>query len=122
MMKKYSILSFIILIMFFSLVACSNLDSFQGKIEGIEENQLLVDCTDAVNRNKSGDIPAVGYLCNVHINDNLMVIDQKGDQIDVNLLKSNQVVEVILDKPKNIGTSPSSREVEAKEILVLSED
>jgi hypothetical protein len=97
-------------------------NSFQGSVEGIEGSELLVDCTDTVNRNKDGDVEALGYLCSIQIDENLEIIGQDGKQIDVQYLKSNQVVEVIMDNPKKIGNSVGSRKIVAKKIIILTEE
>ncbi|QHJ70033.1 MULTISPECIES: hypothetical protein [Planococcaceae] len=109
----------IILLLLFLLASCSSpVDSFEGEIWDMKSNTLLVDCSSTVNRDAEGDIPSVAYLCNVEVTEDTVITNANSEQININDLKEEQFVQIILDEEKDI--SPKNRDVTAAEIIVLN--
>lgn len=79
---------------------------------------MEVDCSDAVNRNKNGDIPSLGYLCNVNVTEDTLITDNNGKLLTIEDLQQGQTIIVILKEKADIRES--KRDVFAMEIKVLN--
>lgn len=100
------------------IAGCSTpIASIEGLIGNVNQNSIEVDCTDAVNRDKKGDIPSIGYFCNVNVTEDTLIIDNKGKSITIEDLQQGQTVNVILKVKADI--SLNKRVVTATEIKVI---
>lgn len=115
MMKYLSLLLTVLL-----LVSCNQISSFEGMVSEINQNNVLVDCSGAVNKNEKGGIDALGYSCSVEVTKDTVITDNNDKVITINDLESGQMVKVILAKNKNISKGMKSREVSAEKILILN--
>lgn len=114
-MKYFSIFVFLALI-----VGCSSLvSSFEGRVGSVSQNSIEVDCSNAVNRDKKGAIPDIGYICHVDVTEDAIITDNNGKLITIKDLQQGQTVIVILKEKMDIRED--KRDVIAKEIKVLSE-
>jgi hypothetical protein len=98
--------------------------SFEGFIDSIEgDSKLYVECSKAIiERNSEGVADTMARLCSVLINKDTLIIGLDGNSLDKDSLKEGQIVKIVLDKPKDINEDVSSRNVKAKEIIVLEEN
>ena len=96
----------------------SQITSFQGPIETIRtnDNEILVDCTDAVNKNKKGVTPTMAYIFTVQLDENSKIIGKNHEQLSIGDLKEKIEVKVILINPIHIDETRSGT---AKEVRVL---
>ncbi|QOR64762.1 hypothetical protein IM538_12925 [Cytobacillus suaedae] len=102
------------------LVSCSSpVTSFEGYIQSVDQNIVRVDCSNAVNRDKKGAIEAIAYYCSVRVTKDTIIINND-KEIDIEDLKIDQRVKVVLIEEKNISEDVDSREVAAKEILIIN--
>lgn len=62
-MKRISVL-FVIVSLF--LAGCGLTSSFEGTIDEIKDNSIVVNCSNEVNKGKNGAIYDIGYLC-IHV-------------------------------------------------------
>lgn len=101
------------------LTGCSDKEiiSIYGQINRIEENTFFVECSDAVNKDK-GYSTDVGYSCLVQITDETKFKNQIGENLSKEDFSKSNTVQVIFTEPKTLDSSESSREVEAKEIIL----
>jgi hypothetical protein len=98
--------------------------SFEGFIDSIEgDSKLYVECSKAIiERNSDGLADTMARLCSVMINKDTLIIGLDGNILNKNSLKEGQIVKIVLNKPKDINEDVRSRNVKAKEILVLEEN
>ncbi|WP_223703515.1 hypothetical protein [Sutcliffiella deserti] len=90
---------------------------FEGTVSEINQNNVLVDYSNAVNRDKKGNTDAIGYLCSVEVTKDTVITDNNDKEITINDLKIYQMVKVILMNNKNIRAGMKIREVIAEKIL-----
>ncbi|PZD94977.1 hypothetical protein DNH61_15150 [Paenibacillus sambharensis] len=107
-----------------TLAGCgSKTKSFQGQIEEITTDKLVVDCTDEVNKGKKGDINAIGYGCSVQLTPVTTYSDEAGNKLAVKDLTDGAMVNITLAKPVNIRSGFESDKplvLTAQEVVVLS--
>ena len=115
-MKSWVLL---LVITIFFLTGCVETTSINGRLTLIEDN-FLVECSEQVKQNVN-DLSDVGYLCAVQISDDTLFRDQYGEKLSVKDFSDGNIVSVILTKPKVIGESKSSREVDAKEVILIKD-
>ncbi|PGT78076.1 hypothetical protein [Bacillus sp. AFS040349] len=112
----------LMLLLIISACTCTDeITSFQGVIETIGNYTVVVECSNAVNRNKKGNIEAIAYLCTVQLNEQSIIIGTDNQKLDIQDLRESQHVNIVLKIPNDINESVESREVLAKEIKVLTE-
>ena len=103
------------------LVSCSNeATSIYGKISTIKENAFIVDCSEQVE-NIEDTMSDVGYSCSVQITEKTTFRNQNREKLNVEDFPKESMVQVILAEPRTISQNERSREVEAKEIILMSE-
>lgn len=106
------------------LAGCgSKTKSFQGQIEEITTDTLVVNCTDEVNKGKKGDINAIGYGCNVRLTPATTYLDEAGNKLAAENLTRGAMVNITLAKPVNIRSSFESDKplmLTVQEVMVLS--
>lgn len=100
------------------LIGCTGIKSFDGRIYSTGKSYFKVDCSDEVNNGKK-NVKDIGYLCTVQISDETKLSDEKGTEINVDDFTTGSTVRVQLANSQNISKSKESREVEAKEIILL---
>ncbi len=93
--------------------------SFKGTIDRIENGKMYVDCSDAVNRAKTGPIPSIGYSCSTTLESETKFIGENNEQVDKTQIEIEQYVEVVLQSPEDINEDAKSRNVIAKEIRII---
>ena len=108
---------FLIIIAIVFLTGCTRTSSLDGRIVEINEGFLL-DCSEQVEQNVNSDTDE-GYLCSVEITEKTILKDEDGEKLSINDFSRGDMVSVVLKKPKVIGQSKRSREVEAKEIILM---
>lgn len=110
----------IILIITVSLLmaGCSRIESFDTKIERVKDNYIEVDCSDEVKNTGDEDI---GYVCFVQITNKTIFRNETGEQLSAQDFTRNSNIRVILDNPKYIQKSKESREIVAKEIILIKQ-
>lgn len=97
------------------LVGCSSkVEMFETSIDRIDEDQLIVNCSNEVNRNKTGDINAIGYLCNLLVSESTNMRDIDGSELSMDDLNIGDRIHITLVKP--IDISDTNRSFEASEI------
>jgi hypothetical protein len=110
------------LVLFFStflVVGCTKVNSFEARIENIDANKISVNCSHLIkNENKeySNDIL---HLCNVEVSEETIIADERGDTLNINKLNIGDNIKIILTKPQSINKNIESRNIIAKEIILL---
>ncbi|PYF06250.1 hypothetical protein [Ureibacillus chungkukjangi] len=103
------------------LIACSNeTTSLYGRLNKIEEKTFIVECSDQVQKteNYTEDI---GYSCAVVLTDNTTFRNLNREELSAKDFQTGVIVQVILTEAKIINRCNSSRQVEAKEIVLIDE-
>jgi hypothetical protein len=100
------------------LAGCGSTSSFEGTLEEINENSIVVNCSDEMNKGKKGDIIDIGYLCPVQITDKTILSETNGDILSILDFPNSSSVRIVLTKPVNIKKD-HSRNFVAKEIILL---
>jgi hypothetical protein len=91
--------------------------SFQGHIETIiSDNEIHVDCSDAVNKNKKGSINTIAYIFTVQLDEDSKIIGKNNEHLSIGDLKEKIEIEVIFSNPIYID---ETRIGTAKEVRVL---
>jgi len=109
------------LVLFFSAIliaGCTKVDSFVTRIEYIDADKMLVNCTHLIeNENKeySNDIL---FVCDVEITEETIIADENGDSLNINNLSIGDNINIILTKAQFINKSVE-RNLIAKEIILL---
>ncbi|RAP75094.1 hypothetical protein [Paenibacillus montanisoli] len=96
-----------VLLLCLALSACGSLSgklsSFEKKeIDTVKENEILVNCSEEVNRGKKGNIIDIGYLCSVKVDEATAIEDQAGRQLQFSELSQGDTVTVEFAKSVNI--------------------
>ncbi|TKC18853.1 hypothetical protein [Robertmurraya kyonggiensis] len=108
---------FIIVVAMF-LSGCTK--TFEGVVYEVAEDYFLIDCSDEA-KIKSNDIEDIGYGCKVKLSDKTSFRSETGESLVLEEIKEEATVRVLLMHSKNITQSKESRNLEAKEIIVLDE-
>ncbi|GMK45723.1 hypothetical protein PghCCS26_28510 [Paenibacillus glycanilyticus] len=116
MKKIYRILLAVCLCCF--LAACGKIKVFEDRIDSIETNELMVNCSAEVTKGQS-QVNDIGYLCRVHIDENTVIQNERGEPIKLSELTTEDVVRIVPVKPQNV--KKGKREFTAKEITVLEQ-
>ncbi|MBB5324065.1 hypothetical protein HNQ34_001157 [Anoxybacillus tepidamans] len=101
------------------LIGCTGTKSFEGILYGTEENYFIVECSNAVNKGKN-NVEDMSYPCTVQITDQTKFSDENGNKLSVDDFTGEVTVRVILVTPQTISQSKESRDVEAREIILLN--
>jgi hypothetical protein len=120
-LKKIIIFTVLLFTVFASTLVYTGLsiNSFEGRVtEIIQNNQVvLVDCPiPQFGRN----INDIAYLCSVLTNEETIISTTDGERLTLENLELGKPIKVVLSKRYFIGKSKSSREVTAKEIILLN--
>ena len=102
-------------------IACSNeTTSIYGRVINTEDNTFIVECSDQVKKTEdySEDI---GYSCSIHLTDKTTFRNQNREKLSDKDFQKGANVQVILLEPKTNDRSKRSRQVEAKEIILIDE-
>lgn len=92
---------------------------FEDRIDTIETNGLMVNCSAEVTKGKN-QVNDIGYLCRVHIDEDTVIKNERGEPIKLPELTTEDVVRIVPVKPQNVKNG--KREFTAKEITVLEQD
>ncbi|WP_201004914.1 hypothetical protein [Paenibacillus glycanilyticus] len=92
---------------------------FEDRIDTIGTNELMVNCSAEVTKGES-QVDSIGYLCRVHIDENTIIQNERGELIKLSELTTEDVVRIVPVKPQNV--KKGKREFTAKEITVLEQD
>lgn len=99
------------------LAACGQkVKVFEDYIDTIGADELLVNCSDEVNKGES-QVDAIGYLCRVHVDEKTVIQNENGEPVPFSELTKEDVVRIVPVKPQNI--KKGDREFIAKEITVI---
>lgn len=114
-MKKTTL---ILIVICFILTGCSSpVQTFEDTIDSKNDNEFVVNCSEEVNRGKTGNINDIGYLCNVTINSTTIFEDGTGDGLRFEDFEQGDFIRITLTKPQDI--SEKNRKFDAKEIVLL---
>ena len=108
---------FLIVIAIVFLAGCTETTSLNGRVTLIDE-RFLVGCSEQVKQNVN-DVTDKEYLCSVEISEKTIFKDEDGEKLSIKDFSDGDKVSVVLTKSKVIGQSKRSREVEAKEIILM---
>jgi hypothetical protein len=110
------------------LVGCgsSSSDSFRGRIDHIQANEFVVNCTDAVKKGQR-DSDDMAHLCHVQITEETMFLSENGEALTASdfSAEAETMVEVVLTKSVNFRKRSISKDpsvLTAKEIILLSRE
>lgn len=112
--KRLALLQMMILII---TSGCSSVESFHATIDSISKNELVVDCTDEINKGKK-EANSVGYLCTVGIHDSTAFKDSTGNPLRVEDFSAGDYIRITLSKPQPV--SEESRRFDASEIILIT--
>ena len=120
-MRVNKLFAFTVIVLILVISGCSKrsqITSFQGPIETIRTsvNEILVDCTDAVNKNKKGSINTIAYIFTVQLDEDSKIIGKNNEHLSIGDLKEKIEIEVIFSNPIYID---ETRIGTAKEVRVL---
>ncbi|MFX3632306.1 MAG: hypothetical protein ACE3L7_22310 [Candidatus Pristimantibacillus sp.] len=116
-MNKITLL-LIVVCFLMTVTACgSPVETFEDTIDSMNDNGFLVNCSEEVNRGKTGNINAIGYLCNVDITNTTSFEDDQGNALQYEDFVQGDFIRITLAKPQNI--SETNRTFDAKEIVLL---
>jgi len=103
------------------LAGCSATRSFEARFEAMEDGDLLVNCSDEVNRGKRA-IDAIGYVCRVQITEETKLSAENGRGFDLGNLQPSDPLKIILTQPRQIAKEANSRTsgLVAEEIVLLN--
>ncbi|MFC5650276.1 hypothetical protein ACFPYJ_14285 [Paenibacillus solisilvae] len=110
-------LAFVLVIVALYIRGCNPIESFDTNIDSVESNRFQVDCSEEVNKNKSGAINDIGYICSVLLTEETKFQDEAGNPLGVQHFKSGDSIRVILKKRQYI--TEEKRDITAKEIILL---
>jgi hypothetical protein len=118
-MKKIIIFIVLLFTVFASTLVYTGLStiSFEGRVTEVNQyNEIVVDCpVPRFGRN----VDAIAYLCSVQTKEDTIMITKDGEHLSLEDLELGEPIKVVLSKRHFIGKSKSSREVTAKEIILL---
>ncbi|CAM5223343.1 hypothetical protein UACE39S_00623 [Ureibacillus acetophenoni] len=107
--------TFILLLL---MTGCNSpISSIEGLIENVHKYSIEVNCSNAVNREKKGDIPSIAYVCNVKVTEDTLITDSKGKPITIEDLHQGQTVNVVFNEKVDISVNKT--DVTATEIKVI---
>jgi hypothetical protein len=121
-MKKNAVLCLFILVVLVNLTACSinKVEKIEKvEIDSISGDKIVINCSDEVNRDKTGNINSIGYLCQAMITDKTKFIDQLGNDVSIKEFKSGDIVKIILAEPVDINEEQQI--FYAGEVIMLKE-
>ncbi|KFZ43695.1 hypothetical protein CS060_12735 [Anoxybacillus flavithermus] len=101
------------------LTGCTGTKSFEGTLYSIGENHFVVDCSHEVKKRKN-NVEDISYPCTVRITDQTKFSDENGNKLNVDDFTEGVTVKVILANPQTISQSKESRDIEAREIILLN--
>jgi hypothetical protein len=102
------------------LFSCSSTTSFEGKLLENKKVHLLVDCSDEVNRGEN-NVKDLGYVCKVVVTDKTVFLNENSEKMNSEQLQKGTNLKIVLFGPSKISKNVESREVEAKEIHMLTD-
>jgi len=101
------------------LTGCTGTKFFEGTLYSIGENYFVVDCSHEVKKRKN-NAEDISYPCTVRITDQTKFSDENGNKLNVDDFTEGVTVKVILATPQTMSQSKESRDVEAREIILLN--
>lgn len=101
------------------LISCSSSKSFEGRISDIKKGYFEVDCSKEVQKGEENGESA-GYPCTVKLSDETIFRDNHGKKLKARHFTTGLDIKVVLADRKKISKSKESREVEAREIILLN--
>lgn len=107
----------ILVIFVVTLVGCSKVESFETDINSIRDEIWLVNCSHEVNRNKTGNINGIGYLCHLELTDDTIFLSVNSAEMKMDDFTEGDKIRITLAKPVNI--SEKNRTLEAREVRSL---
>lgn len=102
------------------LFGCSSITSFEGELLKNNKVHLIVDCSDEVNKGEN-IVKDIGYVCKVVITDKTAFFNENGEKINSEQLQQGANLKIVLFGPSKIKKNVESREIEAKEIYMLTD-
>ncbi|OMF67067.1 hypothetical protein [Paenibacillus glucanolyticus] len=109
-------LLFTLIVLLLSVGCARDVSVFESAIYSVGDDKITVDCSDEVNRNRKNHTDE-GYPCEVRVIEDTSLKDSQGETIQLDSLKTNDLIRITLKKPLNI--SKNNRSFEAKEIRLL---
>lgn len=99
------------------MIGCSKVEIFETSLDSINEDTFIVNCSNEVNRNKTGALEDIGYLCNVEITEQTRIFNDENKEISINDFNEGDRIQITLAKP--IDINEKNRTFKAKEIVKL---
>lgn len=107
----------VLVIFAITLAGCSKVKSFETSIDSIRGETWMVNCSNEANRNKKGNINAIGYLCHLELTDDTNFLSADSSEMTIDDFAEGDKIQITLAKPVNI--IKKNRTLEAKEIRLL---
>lgn len=122
-MKKMCFFLFMFLSLFIiGGCSASKTSSFQATVEAVNNEEVLVNCSDVVIKEKKNkNVNALGYICKAKLKKDSAIVDKNHDEMNPAELVLGQKVKITLEKPQAIGKKAESREFSVSKIEVLSD-
>lgn len=89
--------------------------SFEDTIDSIRNNEIIVNCSDAVNRGKT-EVNGIGYLCSIHVDAETELRSKQGHVIQMEDFSNGDKIRITSSSPINFQ---KKRNFTAKEIILL---
>jgi len=113
-----TIMHVMLLITILVATSCSKVETFEATIVSIESNQVMVNCSSIVNRNKK-DVEDIGYICSVLVTEKTVLKDKDNNNIvTMSDFEEGDQVQIYLLEPLDINVE--NRTFEAKEIKIIN--
>ncbi|MEK3885008.1 DUF3221 domain-containing protein [Paenibacillus sp. PL2-23] len=99
-------------------------DTFEGRIEGLTDQGLLVGCSEEVNRGAHA-AEDVGHICRVELTDDTIIQDKNGDPLTVKQLWMDSTVQIVINEPLRFRDYVNDKERQpliAEEITLMNDE
>lgn len=99
--------------------ACSSVKSLEGEISDINQNEIVVNCSDEVTKGNKGNGTSLGYECSVEISEETKFKDKEGKPLEFKDFSQSDIIQVTFTKPRPI--KKKNRKFNAAEIVLLED-
>lgn len=110
---------FVIMLITILLVACNKNDTFEFTIEMVTPMVFTVNCSEEVTAGMKEPINSLGYFCEIKIDNDTILLDQKGQSITTEDFNSGDKI-IVLSK-KNIKITEKNRKIDAATVQMVKD-
>ncbi|WP_195575551.1 hypothetical protein [Paenibacillus sp. 1001270B_150601_E10] len=110
-----SLLILVIPILLF--VGCGSIKTFEGSLESVKDESLMLDCSAVINKGKS-NANSVGTLCEVKTDENTDIMDENGENMSLEELPKNRRLKITFKQGVNLEKNQTGT---AQIVQVLNE-